>query len=207
MNRSKVIVSVTGTLLNIFWLLLWIILISVTVIFISAAVNPERSRADLIIPVQFSVMEPGSLRWPGETDLEVSIHRATAELETTGRLPFSVQLLNYSMYLVAIFLNLLILYQLRRVFASLRTGNPFRRENGTRIRWIGAAVVALGLFKAAFGIVSDPLVISRLEVAGIELRSGISLEGEYIFVGFLILVLAEIFRIGAEMKEEQELTI
>lgn len=86
-------------------------------------------------------------------------------------------------------------------------GNPFIRENGIRLRWIGTAVIGLGLAKAAFSIPATLFLTTRLDIPGIHFKYRVGIDGEYILIGLLILVLAEIFRVGAEMREEQELTI
>lgn len=105
-----------------------------------------------------------------------------------------------------------ILRQLRAVFDSLTSGQPFLRPNVGRLRVIGWTIIAAGLFRHVFkwtivlGIRSvltlgnaPPTVPWAFVIDDLNL--------EAFFVGAAILVLAEIFRAGAALQEEQSLTI
>jgi hypothetical protein len=109
---------------------------------------------------------------------------------------------------VAIGGSLLIVRRLRRLFESLTSGEPFKRENAEHLRviWItmlvmevaryifGGAVLAL---IAAFGMPPD--LDTHFEGDGFDFAPWISI--------LIIIVLAEVFREGARLREEQELTI
>ncbi|MEJ0058263.1 MAG: DUF2975 domain-containing protein [Terricaulis sp.] len=109
---------------------------------------------------------------------------------------------------VAIGGSLLIVRRLRRLFESLTSGEPFRRENAEHLRviWItmlvmevaryvfGGAVLAL---IAAFG--APPDLDTHFEAEAFDFAPWISI--------LVIIVLAEVFREGARLREEQELTI
>lgn len=107
-------------------------------------------------------------------------------------------------------LALLIMYHLRGFLESLKTGNPFIKKNAGKIRIIGLYIIGVEIlrFLSVFGFI-------------LYLKNKISITGSWIywdsfkshfdpgtlFLGFVILVIAEIFRLGAKLKEEQELTI
>lgn len=95
---------------------------------------------------------------------------------------------------------LAIVTHLRRVFATLTMGDPFHPENIRRLRLIG-------------------FVLAGMEVARYCLRAGLmaiapdaakDVDGFNITVWFAVLVvfvLAEVFREGARLRREAELTI
>jgi len=107
-------------------------------------------------------------------------------------------------------LFLLVMYHLREFLESLKTGNPFIKKNAGRIRIIGLFIIGAEIlrFLSVFGFI-------------LYLKNKISITGSWIywesfkshfnlgtlFLGFVILVIAEIFRLGAKLQEEQELTI
>jgi hypothetical protein len=109
---------------------------------------------------------------------------------------------------VAIGGSLVIVWRLRRLFDSFTSGEPFRRENATHLRVIWITMVVIELSRWVLLGLTGVLLMQYGGPAVDEFR--IELEGERIttWMSILILiVLAEVFREGARMKEEQELTI
>jgi hypothetical protein len=95
---------------------------------------------------------------------------------------------------------LAIIGRLRRVFATLTAGDPFHPENIRRLRLIGFVLagmeIARHVFQAALGQVGadrDPAY------GGLSITAWFSV--------LVIFVLAEVFREGARLRNEAELTI
>ena len=102
----------------------------------------------------------------------------------------------------------IIVTQLRLMFDSFRSGEPFRRENANHLRVIWITMVAIELSRyALMGLTAALLYQFRdPSLHGISL----SVDGERISTWgsiLILIVLAEVFREGARLKEEQELTI
>jgi hypothetical protein len=108
--------------------------------------------------------------------------------------------------LVAIAGSLMIVWRLRKLFDSFSSGEPFRRENANHLRaiWIIMTVielsryVLLALTGAVLGLFGGPEVH-----ASYTFNIDLSTWGSIL----ILIVLAEVFREGARLKEEQELTI
>jgi len=107
---------------------------------------------------------------------------------------------------VAVAGSLIIVWRLRKLFDSFSSGEPFQRENATHLRviWITMLVIEVsryvlmaltGVLLARFG---GPDVDANYELA-VDLSTWGSI--------LILIVLAEVFREGARLKEEQELTI
>jgi Protein of unknown function (DUF2975) len=103
--------------------------------------------------------------------------------------------------------GLIIVSRLRCLFAGFSSGEPFRREYADHLRviWITMTVMELsryvlfaimGAFLATSGDAAEADATLRLEV---NISAWLSI--------FVLIVLAEVFREGARLKEEQELTI
>ena len=90
--------------------------------------------------------------------------------------------------------------RLRRVFATLTQGDPFHPENVGRLRVIGLALMGLELL----GAVLRPALASAFPHTG---HVGVSLNLTAWFAILVVFVLAEVFREGARLRREAELTI
>lgn len=104
-------------------------------------------------------------------------------------------------------LGMAILNQLRKIFATLTAGNPFLLENTKRVRKIGLLIFAGEFVKLIAGTVIGKIVMDNVVVPGVvfKIKGNLNLGG--IFIGLVMLILAEIFRQGALLKEEQDLTV
>ena len=94
---------------------------------------------------------------------------------------------------------LTIIGALRRIFATLTAGDPFRPDNVGRLRLIGLMLAMLELGRYAVWAVSawSPWVQ--------DVRPSFSLTGW--FSVLVVFVLSEVFREGARLRREAELTI
>ncbi len=97
---------------------------------------------------------------------------------------------------------MLILRSLRLIFRTLTVGDPFHPDNVRRLRRIGLilAVVTGGVWVAQ-GFVAARVAPGVMEAQGVgELLTPI-------FSVLIVFVLAEVFREGARLRRESELTI
>jgi hypothetical protein len=97
--------------------------------------------------------------------------------------------------------------QLRKVMFSLRDELPFAAENAARIRRIAYAVLAGELLRAAFTIGSNIYVQRHFQAEGMTFDVRFNVSITTIVAGLIIFVLAEVFRAGARLEEEQSLTV
>jgi len=101
---------------------------------------------------------------------------------------------------------LMILIQLRKIFISISGDKPFEMKNIVRVRSIGYALLVLGVLKlSVFLIIILLQDISRQ--TGIFASKFIVDFFQFLFAGFIILVVAEVFRLGAEIYDEHKLTV
>ncbi|EAP89684.1 hypothetical protein OA2633_10469 [Oceanicaulis sp. HTCC2633] len=99
--------------------------------------------------------------------------------------------------------------RLRRIMATLIAGDPFVEENSNHLRSIaiGIAVYQL-LHYGAHGVLSLMItLLGRPIEGGARVVPEFSLNLGAWFAVLAMLVLAEIFREGTRMREEQKLTI
>ncbi len=94
---------------------------------------------------------------------------------------------------------LLIVRALRRIFATLTAGDPFHPDNVRRLRVIGLILAGLELGRYLFWMISASMPAVK------EVDSDFNLTAW--FSVLVVFVLAEVFREGARLRREAELTI
>lgn len=92
---------------------------------------------------------------------------------------------------------LYVIERLLELLKTLRFGTPFVKENAVRFRSVGIALLVGEVSKIIIGVLAA--------ITGAEVETGLD------FMTFVaiaaVFVLAEVFREGARMKEEQDLTV
>ncbi len=94
---------------------------------------------------------------------------------------------------------LMIVRALRQIFMTLTAGDPFHPDNVGRLRLIGVMLAALELVRYAVWAASQLAPITRREEPNLNLTAWFSV--------LVVFVLAEVFREGARLRREAELTI
>lgn len=97
---------------------------------------------------------------------------------------------------------LVIVGRLRRIFGSLTAGDPFHPENVRRLRVIAITMALLEIGRMATAAVV-PLIFRHH--AEMRFSGGLNLSAWFSIL--VIVVLAEVFREGARLRREAELTI
>lgn len=92
---------------------------------------------------------------------------------------------------------LFVVNRLLEIMRTLRLGSPFVKENADRFRQVGFALLLGEAAKIAFMILAA-IFDAELDI-GLEPMTWIAV--------IAVFVLAEVFRQGAKMKEEQDLTV
>lgn len=94
---------------------------------------------------------------------------------------------------------LVIVARLRQIFATLMAGDPFHPDNVLRLRVIGVMLAGLELVRYVVWMASAWLIPARTHVDHLNLTAWFSV--------LVVFVLAEVFREGARLRREAELTI
>ena len=95
---------------------------------------------------------------------------------------------------------IVIVGRLRRIFQTLIAGDPFHPDNVRRLRVIGGALAALEIGRYVASAVSHIILHGHRGIDG-------SVNLTTWFAVLVIIVLAEVFREGARLRGEAELTI
>ncbi len=112
-------------------------------------------------------------------------------------LPAAVRLFGYELSLIG---TLVIVQRLRRVFGAMTAGDPFHPDNVRRLRVIALVLALIEINDYAFGAIDRFILNPRA-------HASFSLNLSAWFAVLVIVVLAEVFREGARLRRDAELTI
>jgi hypothetical protein len=102
---------------------------------------------------------------------------------------------------------LFILDQVRAVLKTLIHDNPFDPANGTHIRRVGLAVIAGELARAMLVWAENIYAAGHVAIDGVRFVTSPDISFRTLIYGLIILVIAEVFRAGTRLDQEQSLTI
>jgi hypothetical protein len=160
-----------------------------------------------------------TMNLPVALELNAPVHGSSASMETDarieklrGNLRFPVRngaFFSGSMFLIVLLFGSLlwVLTQLRHVFRSLSRGLLFIPENARRIRWVGFTVIFGELARAALVYFWSYYTSLHFTANGLRFVASTDFNGITIVGGLAILVIAEVFREGTRLHEDQSLTI
>ena len=139
--------------------------------------------------------------WGGSLGLELD------EAEGSLRVPIAsapvwFRLVTYLGLAIIYALVLRFLFYLRELFLRVRAGAPFDERNATTLRWLGLLLVLIDTLGSVYRFGLAQLVLRAMSAPSIPVTSSFSMDGAVIFVGLVLVALAEIFRRGAVLEDE-----
>lgn len=161
----------------------------------------------LITPIEFSVNEEGTAAFDSDQTVPVQINNAKGYFRIDRPIPTTLIVVFFLMNLVVSGLILWVIYVLWKIVQSVQQKNPFIVLNGRRLRIIAFSMIGIELSQGLANLIKMLYLAPRLQFETIIIQSKIHVSFHVIVAGLVILVIAEAFRIGVEMKEEQELTV
>lgn len=188
-------------LVNVIWYL-QIILFGFLLIVITAQVTFKTDRiyswpVDFADTVSNRMIKNGA----GITEAKMTINNGTLRFKGANNWQnISITFIGLS---IAFGTFLLITYQLRKILSSFVSDHPFIKSNILRIRLIGLILIVASALKFVFSFFYTNYINSAFE--GFIFTN--KLEFAPLLSGLLILIIAEIFRIGVNYREENDLTI
>ncbi|WP_339715590.1 DUF2975 domain-containing protein [uncultured Kriegella sp.] len=191
-----------GFFLLAFSLLIWVIYN----IFIFLTDSPT---THMDFPVMFSLTEQGLFNNPGTNGLSKFYMQAMGMIRADD-LPKGFLAIYSITTLLANICMLLSMRQVLLILESAKTRTFLIIENAIRLRWIGLLGIAIFLLEKTGTLISASFFTDKLEVSNLGFTSFnlFSFFGiETVFSSLFLLVISEAFRVGAQLKNEADLTI
>lgn len=206
-NKYPYLIAV-NIILKIFWYFQWLFILALIVISFTIIVNPSCIDVEKIrgFSVDFSRI------YLGEVDLNDGINHTAFISNGYGRLHISQYENKFVLYRIIgaaidALIYILVIYYLRKIFASLKTGVFFIRSNGIYIKKIAYAVLVLSFLPELYYYLIASHISKNIELSNVVLNADFNLDFRTIFLGLLIFIISKAFIRGAELKEEVDLTV
>jgi hypothetical protein len=116
-------------------------------------------------------------------------------------------LANLGLLICSLGIALWVLWTLRALFRTLREGKPFAPANAGRIRQLGWAVILGEALRSAVIFADSHYVATYFSAPGVRFEARPDFSMLAILHGLIVLAIAEVFRKGTRLEEEQSLTI
>jgi len=187
-----------------------LILLSVVLFFLSIF-NPAFEPFIPVMDVPLHISEGAMLEFKDGTQSNILVDNVFVSFNIDKEYGFS-GVLNYVFFISILGIAYYVVFLLWKIFRSIRASiqfnNPFHYKNIWRIRLIAFAVLISTLIEISYPFIMKYLWFNKIilfdKTFDIKLNFDASIN---LFWGLIILVVAEIYRIGLEIKKDQELTI
>ncbi|MDH5372392.1 MAG: DUF2975 domain-containing protein [Acidimicrobiia bacterium] len=167
--------------------------------------NDGLQSADLAVPIQFSVDADAypliSESW-GNGQISRAVGTATFDDPS-----FGLAIAAAAAVIAGVVAAFIVLILLRRIFGTMVVGTPFLTENVTRIRWLGFIVIGAAVVEQIIQIALGLIVLDNVSSTGLDIAYHFDLNLAAVFVGLIILSLAEVFRYGMTLQADSDLTV
>jgi len=102
---------------------------------------------------------------------------------------------------------LVVIGQLRALLAETVAGSPFGAGSVRRVRLIGAAIIAAGVTRGLVVFVGSLWARAHVQNPEIAFRLTFPLQLGVLAAGVLVVMLAEVYRVGVALQQDHDLTI
>ncbi len=209
--RNKKIIGWIYGILTLFLGVLGISLVVSVLFFFLTLFGPNFEPFFPVVEVPIEIVENASLELKDGRMLEILVDEAFVSFNVNNEYGLA-GIINYLFFFAILFIAFYILFLLWKIFRSIRLSlkneNPFHDQNIWRIRKIAFAVLLSAILEILYPIILKYFWIENITLLhksfGIRLNFDNAMD---IFWALIIFVVAEIYRLGLEMKKEQDLTI
>jgi len=207
-GRSSVS-SVMNTLLKTAWLVSWIVVILVILVGVIQMFSPDLVN-EYYTYVHVGVNKTlffftGSSPEPAASDTRLVIAPGYIRL-----LRMDTDFVRLSLVFTLLFwvMGMVIIQNLRRFFTTLTfQGSPFVMENVRYLKVVGYTIMASAPIRGIYEWLFGNYLMRNIRLEGAVFKSIFSLEISSVFLGLIVIVMAEILRRGIELQNEQNLTV
>lgn len=220
MNRVRAPRSVASVLAALFTGLWWWVLVASTLLCILVLVSGVNvaiqigpngepnfvagSTAEMVLPVAFQL--------DADTARVTSVDRSNrgAIEKAGGRLRLATPARPWIAMAAAAVVMALVLWivaELAALCRSVRDGQPFARANVGRVRRLALALVLAEAVRAVVVYTAHAYVASHFAADHLRFTASPHVDAPAIVSAMILLVLAEVFRTGTRLDEDQSLTV
>jgi hypothetical protein len=190
------------------------VIIAFTVIFVIISLinlnDPSGFPSPIDLGAYFALEEEiGISHFNDKVNSAFSIKYAMGSIELAN-VPYNFMVLFCFLALI-LFISILLSIRLTlKILKTIKDKSFLLMENAIRLRWIALLSIAILFTDKLIAVITSGYLSNHIEYPGVHfstLNVYTFLNIETVFSSLFLLVIAEVFRIGAKLKEEQDLTI
>jgi Protein of unknown function (DUF2975) len=179
--------------------------------FVESIYKPEIEPFFPVVDIPVDIYDAGLLELKSGEQYEIIIDEAFLSFNVNSEYGFA-GVLNFIFFIVTLLIAYYIIILLWKIFRSIRSGlksdTIFLSINVWRIRIIAFTILFLAILEIIYPLILKYFWFDKIIMfeKSFDLRLNFD-AGTDMFWALIILVIAEIYRIGLEAKKEQKLTI
>jgi len=179
--------------------------------FFLTLLNPNFEPFFPVVDIPLEIAEDATLELKSGKIFNIFVDEANISFNINDNYGFA-GFLNYLYFVSILVIAFYIVFLLWRIFKSIRLSlkneNPFHPKNIWRIRKIAFAVLLSAVLQIIYPVILKYVWFEKLNMLEKAFTFKLNFETLIdLFWALIIFVVAEIYRVGFEMKKEQELTI
>lgn len=188
---------------GLFWLVAGLLVLLAVLLPFSGELQDEFCR----IPIGFSLKSAPAEFVVGDTTYPTSVTRAEGYLQIPGG-PLIYNYMELLTLMLVLAVGLFVTRQILKLIGRVKKGEFFISDNISAMRRISLALFGLWVIKLFVGSITSLIIGGHLS-SDTLVPSGIVawLDFDALTLPLLLLVLAEVFRAGSSLKEDQDLTV
>ena len=164
-----------------------------------------------VVEIPLEISENATLELKNGTVYDILVDQAQVSFNVNSNYGFA-GVLNYIFFISILIIAFYVVLMLWKIFKSIRSSlkneNPFHPKNILRIRKIAIAVLLSAVLQMIYPIILKYLWFDKRNMLEKSFNLKLNFDASIdLFWALIIFVVAEIYRIGFEMKKDQELTI
>jgi hypothetical protein len=209
--RPSAVVRTLATLLSALYVFGWVLCGVLVALFAGAElfVSPEqRQDFEISIPVALELPDLAlQSAWNGRTGI-LGVDNVRASMKVPLALaPLSFRMVGYAVGAIGCGLVIAFLYHLRAIFRRARDGRPFDPANVSHLRWLGLLLIATQLLVGLVGRWQLATVAATIQTNPTPVGRADIVDGTTVVAVLVLFALAEIFKRGAALEDEQALVV
>jgi len=179
--------------------------------FVLTLLSPNFEPFFPVINVPLEISEEATLQLKSGKVLSIFVDEAFVSFNVDDRYGVA-GILNYLFFMLILVIAFYVILLLWKIFRSIRSSlkneNPFHFKNIWRIRKIAIAVIISALMEIFYPIILKYFWFEKISVFNQSFNLQLNFDAAIdLFWALIIFVIAEIYRVGLEIKKEQDLTI
>lgn len=103
--------------------------------------------------------------------------------------------------------SIALLFLLRGILITVADKEPFAQQNTNRIRAIGILIPAFGFLIQGLNWATSLVAMDAVTAEGLHIEANISPNLTYLFIGLVIVAVAEAFDYGTDLQSDADLTV